>query len=262
GAHPRKQGRGADAGDDRQHPRRRRPEARRCARARGPPLRRRAGRRRETNGRGVRRDRSGARPRRHRRGARPAWLLHVGGAGHEGARGANSATMSAIPHRNTGCDCRTPAVTAEVIDLRSASIHRRHGTLRLAATLKVDHRTAPNRGDAMRKTLTALAAAATLATATVTVPSTAEARWGWRGGAFIGGLAAGAIIASAFARPYYYGGYYGGYGGYYGGYGGYYGGYPAYYGGYYAPAPVYYSYYGGYPAYYGGYWGRCRYQGC
>jgi hypothetical protein len=117
----------------------------------------------------------------------------------------------------------------------------------------------------MRKTLTALVAAATLATASVAAPTPADARW--RGaGFFLGGLAAGAIIGSAFARPYYYGGYggyYGGYGGYYGGYGGY-GGYyaaPAYYG-YYAPAPVYYSYYGASPYYgYGcGGW-RCRYRG-
>jgi predicted lipid-binding transport protein (Tim44 family) len=61
----------------------------------------------------------------------------------------------------------------------------------------------------MRKTLTALAAAATFATAAVATPTTADARWwGWRGGALIGGLAAGAIIGgaySAYASPYYYG---------------------------------------------------------
>ena len=61
----------------------------------------------------------------------------------------------------------------------------------------------------------------------IATPTTADARWGWWGPALLGGFAAGAIIGSAFARPYYYGyGY----------------GYPAYgYGGYYAPA-----YYGGY----------------
>lgn len=34
--------------------------------------------------------------------------------------------------------------------------------------------------------------------------------WGWGGGAFVGGLAAGAIIGGAIAAPYYYGypGYY------------------------------------------------------
>ena len=42
----------------------------------------------------------------------------------------------------------------------------------------------------MRKTLTALATAATIAIATVATPTTADARWGWRGGAFFGGLAA------------------------------------------------------------------------
>jgi hypothetical protein len=94
------------------------------------------------------------------------------------------------------------------------------------------------RGYAMRKTVTALAAAATLATATLAAPRTADARWGWWGPA-LGGLAVGAIVGSALARPYY-------------GYG--YGGYP-YYGTYYAPAPVYYSYYA--PAYYG-YYGYSR----
>src|SRR5262249_28092816 len=35
--------------------------------------------------------------------------------------------------------------------------------------------------------------------------------WGWRGGAVVGGLAAGALVGSALAAPYYYGGgpYYG-----------------------------------------------------
>lgn len=55
-----------------------------------------------------------------------------------------------------------------------------------------------------RKTLLALGAAATIAVGTVAAPSEAEA--GRRGGAIaagiIGGLALGAIIASA--HPYYY----------------------------------------------------------
>ena len=69
-------------------------------------------------------------------------------------------------------------------------------------------------------------------------PATTEnVRWGWRGGGWgwgLGGFAAGAIIGSAIAAPYYYGGYY-----------------P--YGYYYPPAPAY-----GYPpppppaGYYGG----------
>jgi hypothetical protein len=73
---------------------------------------------------------------------------------------------------------------------------------------------------AMTKTMTALAAAATMAVAAVAVPQQAQARWGhhWGGGAFFGGLAAGAIIGGALAAPYYGGYYYGGpYYGYYGG---------------------------------------------
>ena len=60
----------------------------------------------------------------------------------------------------------------------------------------------------MRKTLAALAAAATIAVATVAVPTAAEARWwhgGFRGpGPFFGGLFAGALIASAIAPPVFY----------------------------------------------------------
>ena len=54
----------------------------------------------------------------------------------------------------------------------------------------------------MRKTPIAVAAAATIAVATVATPSTAEARRGWWGPA-IGAFAVGAIVGSAFARPYY-----------------------------------------------------------
>ncbi len=73
----------------------------------------------------------------------------------------------------------------------------------------------------MRKTLTALLAAAAVAVTAMAAPTKAEARW--RGGGavaagVIGGLAAGALIAGA-TRPSYGYGYYGG---------------PAYY-----PAPVY-----------------------
>ena len=87
----------------------------------------------------------------------------------------------------------------------------------------------------MRKLLTALAAAA-ITVAGVATPTTADARWrGWWGPA-LGGFAVGAIVGSAFARPYYaYPSY---------GYGPYYAyGYPAYG---YGPA---YSY--SYPPYYG-----------
>jgi hypothetical protein len=55
----------------------------------------------------------------------------------------------------------------------------------------------------MRTTLTAVAAAATVAVAAIATPSTADARNGWWAPAIIGGLAAGAIIGSAYARPYY-----------------------------------------------------------
>jgi len=80
---------------------------------------------------------------------------------------------------------------------------------------------------AMNKSLTAVAAAATIAVAAIAAPTDAQARHGWGAGAVIGGLAAGAIIGGALARPYYYG-----------------------------PGP-YYSYYDG-PAYYGPrcYWRR------
>src|SRR5437764_7166220 len=92
----------------------------------------------------------------------------------------------------------------------------------------------------MRKAVTALAVAGTIATATVANPTTADARRGWWGPAIIGGIAAGAIVGSALARPYPYYGY---------GYG------------YYAPAPVYYDYYTPAPAYYD-YYAPGPYYGC
>jgi len=73
----------------------------------------------------------------------------------------------------------------------------------------------------MNKSLPALAAAAVIAATTIALPTSADAQWrrGWGWGPFVGGLAAGAIIGGALARPYYYPyGYpYGGYpsGGYY-----------------------------------------------
>ena len=88
----------------------------------------------------------------------------------------------------------------------------------------------------MRTTLTAVAAAATIAVATIAAPTTADARRGWWAPAIIGGLAAGAIIGSAVAsRPVY--------------------AYPAY-----RPVPGYVTY-AGYAAPYpvacpGGYWAR------
>ena len=90
----------------------------------------------------------------------------------------------------------------------------------------------------MRKTLTALAVAATMIVAAVAVPDTADARWRGRHGGgvaagIIGGLAAGAIIGSMANQGYYGGGYYGP--GYAYGPGYYYG--PGPYA--YEPAPVY-----------------------
>jgi hypothetical protein len=66
----------------------------------------------------------------------------------------------------------------------------------------------------MTRTLTALATAATVAAAAITMPTAADARGGRIGLGILGGLAAGAIVGGALAAPYYYGGgpYYG-YGG-------------------------------------------------
>jgi|SRR5262245_44912627 hypothetical protein len=77
----------------------------------------------------------------------------------------------------------------------------------------------------MRKTLIALAAAATLAGAAITAPSSANADcWGcYVGAGFAAGLLGGALVGGAGAA-YPYGAYYG--------YG------PSYY---YAPAPTYYG---------------------
>ena len=57
----------------------------------------------------------------------------------------------------------------------------------------------------MRRKLSTLAAAAVVAVAAVSAPTTADARGGRIAAGVIGGLAAGAIIGGAFASPYYYG---------------------------------------------------------
>ena len=63
----------------------------------------------------------------------------------------------------------------------------------------------------MRKTITTIAAAATLAVAVAAAPSTASADNGRITAGVIGGLAAGALIGAAASQPhYYYGDYYGG----------------------------------------------------
>src|SRR6516162_8643153 len=99
----------------------------------------------------------------------------------------------------------------------------------------------------MRKAVATLAAAATPAAATIATPNSAHARRGWWGPGIVGGFAAGAVIGSAVARPYYYPyGYYG-----------YYAPAPVYYD-YYTPAPVYYGYYG--PGPYGCWRGRYGYR--
>jgi hypothetical protein len=90
----------------------------------------------------------------------------------------------------------------------------------------------------MKKTLTALAAAAVVALASTAAPSTANAqcRGCAVGAGIIGGIAAGAIIGGAIANSR-----------------------PAYGPGYYAPVAGYepYEYNGGYPvACPGGYWAR------
>src|SRR6266403_390049 len=72
------------------------------------------------------------------------------------------------------------------------------------------------KGKAMRKTLMALAAAATLAVSAVAAPAPAHAQRGL-GAAVAGGIIGGAIIGGALAGPRYYGpGYYGPGYGYYG----------------------------------------------
>jgi hypothetical protein len=94
----------------------------------------------------------------------------------------------------------------------------------------------PNeKGEAMRKTVMALAAVATLAVSAVAAPAPAHAQRGF-GPGLAAGLIGGAIVGGALAAPYGYG--------------------PGY--GYYGPG---YGYYGG-PAYVAGgdYYGGCVWQ--
>jgi hypothetical protein len=93
------------------------------------------------------------------------------------------------------------------------------------------------KGDAMKKTLMAFAAVATLAVSAVAVPAPAHAQRGV-GAGIAAGIIGGAIVGGALAGPGYYG------------YG------PGYYG--YGPG---YGYYGAGPAYVGdGYYGGCAWQ--
>jgi hypothetical protein len=93
----------------------------------------------------------------------------------------------------------------------------------------------PEKGKAMRKTLVAMAAIATLAVSAVAVPAPAHAQRGF-GAGLAAGIIGGAIVGGALAGPRYYG--------------------PGY--GYYGPG---YGYYGG-PAYAAdpGYYGDCYWQ--
>jgi hypothetical protein len=90
------------------------------------------------------------------------------------------------------------------------------------------------KGEAMRKTLMALAAVATLAASAIVAPAPAHAQRGV-GAAIAGGIIGGAIVGGALAGPGYYG--------------------PGY--GYYGPG---YGYYGPGPAYVAGPGGPCYWQ--
>lgn len=110
------------------------------------------------------------------------------------------------------------------------------------------------------KLRTAALTAALMTAAVPALPNSANAAWGWGHhgwgwGGFGVGLAAGALVGTALAAPYY-GGYYGyGYPAY--GYG-----YPAYSYDYDYGYPGYgYSSYGYAPAYYGGYGYASPYYG-
>ena len=113
-------------------------------------------------------------------------------------------------------------------------------------------------GNIMKRALTALTLAGTMAIATIATPTSAHAQWrrGWGWG--LGGLALGLTVGAALSRPAYAYGY--GYPAYSYGYGypGYGYGYPGYsyasYG-YGYPAYSYASYGYGYPAYGYGYGG-------
>jgi hypothetical protein len=101
-------------------------------------------------------------------------------------------------------------------------IQVRCGTLRRNGRL-VRRPLFDEKGDAMKKTLMALAAVATLAVSSVAAPAPAHAQRGI-GAAIAGGIIGGAIVGGALAGPGYYGPGYGYYGPGYGYYGR-----PAYY---------------------------------
>jgi hypothetical protein len=110
--------------------------------------------------------------------------------------------------------------------LRSLIIQVKYGTFSLTDRIWLSwgsHEPTTEKGEAMKKTMMALAAAATLAVSALAAPAPAHAQRGVAAGV-AAGLIGGAIVGGAIASQN---------GGYYGpGYGpGYYGGGPAYYGG-------------------------------
>jgi hypothetical protein len=141
----------------------------------------------------------------------------------------HEATESSSDTKPFGKRSSTLNSKADPSSLQQQSNHRK------ARPLFVSQK--PGKDTDMKKTVLALATAATVGMASLAAPSPAEAHW--RGGGWGPGLAAGligaAVVGGIASSAYAYGPGYG------------YNGYPGYYGGY---APAYYD---GYPAYYGGY---------
>src|SRR5215471_18379342 len=132
---------------------------------------------------------------------------------------------------------RACPIGPEIRHLRSLIVQAEYGTL-LGDRVMVRCHLLHGKGEAMKKSLAALAAVAALAVSVVAAPGPAHAQRGVAAGV-AAGVIGGAIVGGAIASPYYYGpGYYAP--GYYGG-PGYYP--PRYYGpGYVAddvPAPCY-----------------------
>ena len=96
-------------------------------------------------------------------------------------RGANSAP-SIRPCKNmcSAAKARGKSSFQTPVADRSARVQRRGGTVGSTTTFH-PHPSSSQRGDTMKKTLTALTAAGTMALATVATPTTADARWGWWG---------------------------------------------------------------------------------
>jgi hypothetical protein len=125
--------------------------------------------------------------------------------------------------------CGAARIVRQMWHIRSLIVQAKCGTF--IVTGRFIRRPLPDqKGDAMKKTLMALAAVATLAVSTLAAPAPAQAQRGV-GAAIAGGLIGGAIVGGALAGPYGYGpGYYGPGYGYYGGGGPAYVAGPGYYG--------------------------------